>query len=103
ERAAEQRLEPLWHLDERVEIDPGLDAFPLEQEDEILGGDVPGRARRVGAAAQAADRSVEHGGAGFERSKRVRVAGVARVVPVEPNGLVEGADPRDQGPNGGRR
>ena len=40
-------------------VDARLDAFALEQPDEILGRDVPGRARRERAAAEAADRRVE--------------------------------------------
>ena len=50
--------------------------------DEILGRDVPGRVRREGAAAEPADRGVEHGRARLERGERVRVPRVARVVEV---------------------
>ena len=42
-------------LDQRVEVDAGLDALVLEQVDQVLGGDVAGRARRERAAAEAAD------------------------------------------------
>ena len=54
----------------------------LEQVEDVLGRDVAGRARRERAAAEAADRRVEHGRAGLDRRPRVRDAGVARVVEV---------------------
>jgi hypothetical protein len=38
--------------------DPGGDAFPVEEVDEVVGRDVPGRARRERAAADAARRIV---------------------------------------------
>src|SRR5581483_7835659 len=84
EAAAEERLEPLGDGDERGEVDARLDPLALEQEDEILGRDVARRARRVRAAAEAADRRVEQPRARLERGETVRIPGVARVVPVEP-------------------
>src|SRR5439155_1147917 len=50
--------------------------------DQILGADVPGRARGERAAAEAADRRIEDGRTGIERRVRVREAGVPRVVQV---------------------
>src|SRR5262249_58084752 len=76
----ENALEPFGHLDERVEVDPRLDALTVEEVDQILRADVAGRPRREGAAADPADRRVEHGRAGFDRGPRVRDPGVARVV-----------------------
>src|SRR5690349_9765619 len=52
ELATEDAFEPLGDVDHRVEVDAGLDPFVLEQVDEILGRDVPARARGVRAAAQ---------------------------------------------------
>ena len=54
----------------------------MEQVDEVLGGDVPGRPRRERAAADPADRRVEHGRARLERGEAFAIAGVARVVQV---------------------
>ena len=59
EPAPEQLLEPLGDGDQRVEVDTGLDPLALEEIDEILGGDVSGRLRREGAAAEAADGGVQ--------------------------------------------
>src|SRR4051794_3360591 len=84
EPAAEHAFEPLGNSDQRVEVDAGLDSFALEQVDEVLGRDVACRARGVWAAAEAADRRVEHFGAGVERRERVRIAGVPGVVAMKP-------------------
>ena len=85
----ELAFEPLGDGDQRVEVDAGLDPLAVEQVDEILGADVPGRARRERAAADAADRGVEHRRAGLERRVRVREAGVARVVQVHADWAAE--------------
>ena len=53
---------------------PGLDALAVEHVDEVLGRDVPRRVRGERAAAEAADRCVEHGRARLECGERVRVA-----------------------------
>src|SRR5206468_594064 len=74
--AAGGGLEPLRDPDQRVEVHPGLHSLVLEQVDEVLGGDVAARARRIWAAAEAADRGIEHLRAGLERGQRVGVAGV---------------------------
>ena len=58
--AGREAFEPRATGDQRVEVDARLDAFALEQIDEVLRRDVAGRARRVRAAAEAADRGVEH-------------------------------------------
>ncbi len=58
-------------------------ALALEQVEQVLGGDVAGRARRERAAAEAADRRVEQRRARLQPGVGVRVAGVARVVQVQ--------------------
>ena len=83
---AELAGQPLGDRDQRVEVDAGLDALAVEQVDEVLGGDVAGRARRERAAAEAADGRVEDRRAVLEPGERVRVAGVARVVQVQADG-----------------
>src|SRR3954454_17931484 len=110
--SSENAGDPERCVDERIEVDSGLDALALEQVDEVLGGDVPGRARSEGAAAEpadrgvqagragrrakgsaphTADRGVQDGRAGLERGQGVRVAGVAGVVEVAA-GRAEGGD-----------
>src|SRR5690349_992378 len=84
ERPAEDASEPVRDADQCVEVDPGLDALPLEEVDEILGRDVAGCAGRERTAAEAAHRGVENARAAVERGETVRVAGIARVVTVEP-------------------
>ena len=54
-------------LDQRVEIDAGLDLHVVEHVHEILGDRVARRARRVRTATEAADRRVEAGHAPVER------------------------------------
>jgi hypothetical protein len=78
--SAEQLLEPLRDADQGVEVDAGVHSFAFEQVDQILGRDVARRTRRVGAAAEPADRGVEDGRACFESGPGVRETGVARVV-----------------------
>ena len=55
------------------------------------------------AAPEAADRRIQHGRAGLKRRQRVRVARVARVVPVETDGLPKRLDALDQGADRRRR
>src|SRR3712207_9133244 len=69
--AAQRALEPLRDADQRLEVDARLDALALEQVDEVLRGDVPRRARRERAAAEAADGRVEDGRAGRSEERRV--------------------------------
>ncbi len=92
EAPSEQGLEPLGHGDELSQVDAGLDPFALEQVDKVLGGDVPGRLRRIRTTPEAADGCVEQRRAGLERRVRVREAGVARVVEME---TYVGAEDRD--------
>src|SRR3954465_11611015 len=89
--SSENAGDPERCVDERIEVDAGLDALALEQVDEVLGGDVPGRARSEGAAAEPADRGVQDGRAGLERGQGVRVAGVGGFVEVAA-GRAEGGD-----------
>jgi len=93
ERPPEHALQPLRHFDQRVEVDAGFDPLAFEEVDEILGGDVAGRARSVGAAAEPADRGVQHGGARLDRRDRVGVAGVPGVVQVDADRPAAGHPP----------
>jgi hypothetical protein len=43
EASTQQSGDPLGRVDEAIEVDPGLHALALQQVDEILRGDVPGR------------------------------------------------------------
>src|SRR2546425_11925772 len=54
EAAPEQTLEPDRGLDERIEIHAGFDPVAFQQVDEILGREVPRRARRGRTAAETA-------------------------------------------------
>src|SRR5262249_33061157 len=80
ELATEHSLEPRGRRDESVEVDPRVDPIALEQVDEILGGDVAGGARSVGATAEPRAGGVEEHDTSLERSLGVCVAGSARVV-----------------------
>src|SRR5690606_10632844 len=59
-------LEPRRRVDERVEVHAGRDARAREQVHDVLARDVARRARRVGAAAEPAERGVEGPHAGLE-------------------------------------
>ena len=50
---------------------PVRDAEPVEQVDHVLAGDIAGRARRVGAAAEPRDRAVEDRDAALQRRQDV--------------------------------
>ncbi len=92
ELVTEQACKPARDLGNGFDVDARLDAVALELPDEILGGDVPGRIRRERAAAEPADRCVEHGRAAVERRPGRRVARVTRVVAVEPDRFAEDRD-----------
>ena len=61
---------------------PGLDPHLLEHRDEVLAGDVPGRARRHRAAAELAEARLEAVDPGPQRREHVREPLPARVVEV---------------------
>ena len=87
--------------DERVEVDSGVDPFPFEQVDDVLGRDVARSPGERTGSRRARRRTRRERGAGFERRKRRRVARVARVVAVEPDRLPSPAhavDERDRRP-----
>ena len=69
--------------DERVEVDTRFHPLPVQEVDEVLGGDVAGGARRERAAAQPADGGLEDGRARLESRVGRREAGVPRVVEVD--------------------
>jgi hypothetical protein len=58
--AAQEGGEPASGLGEPVEIDPGPDAQSMQHIHHILAGDIAAGALRVGAAAGAGDRGVDH-------------------------------------------
>ena len=68
ERTPKEIFQPLRDREKGVEIDAGFDALAVEQVDEVLGRDVPGRTRCERAAPDAPDRGVEHAGARFRRA-----------------------------------
>src|SRR5262249_26591350 len=99
EPPAEHAFEPARDLDDRVDVDAGLDAVAMELPREVPGRAVPGPLRRDRAAAEPADRGVEDGRAALERGPRRGVAGVPRVVPVEADRPAEDRDPLDEVPH----
>ncbi len=64
------------------QVDAGLDAHLVQHRDEVLGGDVAGRARRHRAAAELAEARLEAVDPGLERRQHVREPLAARVVEV---------------------
>src|SRR5918992_5400137 len=62
----------------------GVQAHPLQQEHQVVGGDVAGRPRGERAAADAAGAGVQHPGPQLDGGDGVGEAGVAGVVEVEP-------------------
>src|SRR5579884_2309714 len=52
ERPAERRLDGPGAVEQRGQVDPGLDPHLVEHRDEVLGGDVAGGARGDRAAAE---------------------------------------------------
>src|SRR5215469_6415837 len=68
------------HLYKLVEIDPGLASHRLEEERCVLDDDVAGRAGRVGAAAESAERGVELAAAGIVSGQYIGDAQPTRVV-----------------------
>ena len=104
ELSAEYALEPVGDADQRLEVDARLDSLAVQRVDEVLGRDVPGRARRERAAANAADRGVQDGAP-------ASTAAYAFAKPVfrvlcrwTPTGSAELARPRRAGlPGRGRR
>ena len=102
ERLARQRLgEDRARRDQRIEIDAGVEPHRFEQEHEVLGDDVAGRAGRIGTAADTALRGVEGGDAGVERRHHIGEALPARVVEMRAAGLVADlrADELEQPPD----
>src|SRR5207247_2571965 len=63
---SEHALEPFRRRDQRVDVNACLDTLAVEQVHEILGRDVPGRARRVRATAETAAGRVQQRRAAVE-------------------------------------
>ena len=68
--------------EQRLEVDARLDPHLVQHRDEVLGGDVAGRARRHRAAAELAEARLERVDAGLERGEHVRQPLAAGVVEV---------------------
>src|SRR3954463_7227904 len=94
--SSQDAFEPLRHADQPVEVDPGLDSLAMQEVDEVLGGDVPRRAGREGAAAEPSDRGLEDSRAGLQGGVGVGEPGIPRVVEVDPDGQAEVLRPRDE-------
>src|SRR4051794_5123598 len=82
ERPAEHALGVARGLQQRIEVDAGLDAHLVEHRDEVLGGDVARGPLRHRAAAQLAEARLEALAAGLQRGEHVGQALAARVVEV---------------------
>src|SRR5262245_16487174 len=68
---ADQRRREARAVDQAIQIDAGAHAHPLQHVDDVLGGDVAGRAGRVGATAEAAQRGVDGGDAHLDGDQDV--------------------------------
>src|ERR1700694_1195267 len=82
ERAAEDLLHGPRGLEQRYEIDSRLDPHLVHHRDEILAGDVAGRAGGHWTSAELAERGLEAVDPDFERREDVRQALAAGVVEV---------------------
>jgi hypothetical protein len=96
---ADERGQPPRGVDHARQVDAGVVAHELQRMHDLLAADIAGGARRIGAAADAADRCVEAARAGVDARQHVRQPHAARVVEVqrEPGGgpaLHEGARER---------
>src|SRR5437899_3103144 len=66
------RTQDRAHRDQLLQVDAGRKSLALAQEHEVLEHDIAGGAGRERAAAEAAERTVEHARAGIERGGGVR-------------------------------
>ena len=82
ERPAEPGGERARGRGHRREVDAGLDPHPVEHVQEVLGGQVPRRAGRVGASPEAAGGAVDDAHALLQRRQHVGEGRAARVVEV---------------------
>ena len=82
ERAAEHGLGGTRGLEQAQQIDPRLDPHLVQHRDDVLGGNVAGRARRHRAAAQLAEARLEGVDALLQRSEQVGESLAAGVVKV---------------------
>src|SRR5206468_11782480 len=71
ERPAEDALSLARGLEQAVEVDPRLDAHLVPHRDEVLGGEIAGRAGGHRAAAELAEARLEALAAALERGERV--------------------------------
>ena len=70
------------NIDDRPDVDSGLDARTVEHVDQVLGRDIAGRRRGEGAATNAADAGVERTDPGLDCRLGVGEPRVSRVVKV---------------------
>ena len=82
ERAAQHLLRGARGLDQARQVDPGLDPHLVQHRDDVLAGDVAGRARRDRAAAELAEAGLEGVDSLLERGEHVGEALAAGVVEV---------------------
>ena len=82
QRAAEDLLDPARACEQRRELDARVDAHLVQHRDEVLSGDVAGRAGRHGAATELAEARLEALHARLQRGHDVREALAAGVVEV---------------------
>ena len=89
-RSADEALGHPPGFDQSIEVDAGRDPHSVEHVDEILGRQIAGRARRVGASSEPADARVEIANTDFQSNEDVGKRRPARVVHV--HGELLGAD-----------
>src|SRR5580692_3225502 len=82
ERPAEHLLRLARGEQQLLQVDAGLDAHLVKHRDEVLGGDVAGRAGRERTAAELAEARLEGLAAGVERGEHVGQSLTAGVVEV---------------------
>jgi hypothetical protein len=91
--ALELLRDPDTGVDQRVEVDAGVDAEPAQQPDHILGRDIARGARGIGATAEAGDGTVEDADAHLQRGVDVGRGHAVGVVEM-PGDLLQRDAPR---------
>src|SRR5208337_4237170 len=72
--------EAILCLEQRIEIDAGIEIHRLQHEDEVLGRDVAGRSGSMRTAAETAKRRIERTDAAVKRGDDVGEPGAAGIV-----------------------
>ena len=73
-------LEPFARVDQTLERNTGFESRPMQQVEQVLGGDIPGCSGREGAAADSAHAGIENLDTRLGCGVRVRQPRVARIV-----------------------